>query len=519
MDKLRVLIVDDEKLIREGLRNVIDWEQYGYTVVGQAENGKSALEYITSHKVDIVFSDILMPFMDGLEMASRLFEMYQSLYIVFISGHDDFPYVQKAVRLGAFDYILKPIQPDELIQILNRIKEDIKALGDRKEVSQRISSSKDKEKIFQKILEGNSEIELRDKWKDIKKTDSFYLVLLQLDRYYVMLQDITEQQKLVRLDEKTRETIEKVVGNSAEIIDSGPGEYCLVLWNNRQREAKEIGEAVVEICKETGFSVSAAMGDYVTELEQIKPAYQAAKKMMSYRFAEGGGKLIEKKEIDIGKQQKNAIFDSSTLRQAVMETDLEGVNNELERLLISLIERGAKSYLYTQMIISEIFVGIVRSAESMGANIEEVFPDLIEEYKNVFSQATAECILEEFRKLILQIMDYLKLKKSGEIKELVKKGKRYIDNHFGNADLSMRLVATELGISPGYFSTEFKNYVGYTFTDYLTLVRVQRSTELLKNTGLRIYEVAERVGYPNSTYFSTLFKREKGVSPAEYRKL
>lgn len=377
---------------------------------------------------------------------------------------------------------------------------------------------KEREKVFQRILESDLENEFADEWKNLKKSESFYLVLLQIDRYYLVLQDLTEHQKLISMDEKIRAAITEIIRDKGEGIASGPGEYCLILRESNRSQAKTVGEAVVENCKAIGYSVSATLGSKVVEVEELKQAYHKAREMMSYRFAEGGGRLIERADNDRS-QPKNEIFNSYKLRQAVVETDRDRLDTELECLLKALVERGARSYLYTQMMISEIFVGIIRSVEEMGANMEEVFPDMIEEYKNIFSQSTAECIIGEFRKMLLRIVEYLQLRKSGEITELVVKGKQYINRNFRDANLSLRGVALEVGISPGYFSTEFKHYVGYTFTDYLTLVRIQSATELLKNTGLLIYEVAAKVGYLNSTYFSTLFKREKGVSPAEYRKL
>lgn len=356
---LKTIIVDDEDLIREGLIAEIDWNGAGYEVIGEAEDGEQALELVRELRPELVISDIKMPFMDGLQFIEHTKREYPDTYIVILSGHDEFQYAQRAVQLGAFEYMLKPIESEDLKRVLLRIREDHEAKQNKEE------------------------------------------------EMLVLKRQVTE-----RLPE--------------EYID-----------------------------------------------DQWITALRVADKAM--------------------------------------------INEKLDRWMTMIHEQGSNSYLYMQIVIGNLYKQILKAVKEIGGSVEEVLGKPTEVYKKIMAQESVEGMIEELRSVLSAIVDDLETKRSGRNDEIIHKAKVFIKTRYSDDKLSLEEVSNAVNMSPSYFSVLFKQKVGENFIDYLTAVRIQHACELLQNTGNKTYEIAEMTGYSNPTYFSTIFKKVKGLSPTEYR--
>ena len=179
--------------------------------------------------------------------------------------------------------------------------------------------------------------------------------------------------------------------------------------------------------------------------------------------------------------------------------------------------KGERSFLYAQVSFADLYAQAIRYVADAGGSISEVFDDPMGEYRDVYNGQNLEQASASMLRILGAIADYLRMSRSGDTTTQIRKAKRYIDNHLGDSSLSMQQVVDEFAMSASYFSTEFRKTVGYTFTEYLTMARIQRAGELLRHSKLKVCEVAEPLGYENTTYFSTLFKRQYGVTPKQYR--
>lgn len=536
---LRVVLVDDEEIIREGIYRAVEWEELGFEVAGQAEDGEQALQIFAEVRPDLIITDIKMPFIDGLELIERIKPDYPEVYIVIISGHDEFNYAQKALKLGAFDYILKPIDLDYLKEMLLRIHSDYEL---RKKKESEIKVLREKitdnlplfqEHFFKDLLAGRmslQEIEKRSDESKFSLNGDFHAILIvQIDDYYLVTLYQDDQER--NLLENSFDLLLKNTTIGAQglyIFESKAGErVILVSEYSREDLVNKIAEFTGELHEKVGGlsghpTLTVAVGNIYDSLSWLSKSYKEAMEALRYKYILGKSRsiLFQDLEITSKKEFKSIILNEEEIISAVKQGDKKLVLERLKNLVATLQTEGSegrRSYLYMQILVSSIYRQSLKLLQEAGGSAEEVFNDPLEVYNRILTFQTVQGMIGELANVLSSIIDYIEIKRYGKFDRLIEKSKEYLNQNFERDDLSLTDVARYVNMSTCYFSLIFKQEVGMTFIDYLTTKRIEKAKELLSTSQYKSYEISYMVGYNNPTYFSTIFKKYVGVSPTEYR--
>jgi len=526
---LSVFIADDDKIIRQGLRLIVEsWAQG--EVVGEAADGETALEFIAINKIDLLITDIKMPVMNGIELIHRTNALNTAIKIIVLSGFDEYQYVRSALKNGAVDYLLKPIQKKAFTELLERIREDIDAENALQQNQKQIqvliqeSSSLIKERFLLELIKGNDISAYENRlsgpiWDDCVPK---LIVVIHVDQHYLFnnlnFQELVFK-KIALLMESTNEinciaTLENarfVLLMSCQIINSG----------NVHASMQGVLLSLLESLKSVNpFTFTAGVSEAFYQIESAHIAFQQSVSALNRMFFEGTNKIINYFPDPPFRETINKKIIDDSLKDIVDAVEL-GDSHKTSVVIHKLFEQFDKSRVCHKKIRNSC-MNLVQGIYRASTDFEEI--SMMHDVKNGgFLQKIFE--LDTFEELrgfmadtiynVTQKLNILKQEKSSKVIEIAKK---YILNNY-NQEISLKSVADHVYLNPSYFSILFKNETGSNFINFLIDVRIQHAKKLLANSGITIAEVGRMVGYEEHVSFGRAFKKTVGVSPAEYRKI
>lgn len=531
----KILLVDDEILVRDAIRENIDWGKLDCELIGDCENGKQAVEFVKTHEVDIVLTDILMPYMDGMELSHFLHDNYPDILIVIFSGFGEFEYAKKAIQYNVSEYMLKPVTAMELTKVIENMKEK---LDSRKKEQRKMESLTQVSQDYHK----NANV-IRSKALDclVKCTREVQVSLDELERmgitfqaasYRVAVFDIDTYSEMYQMDmDKQQESAlmafvlfnvgdEIVVREKAGVVyQEGNNRVCIIFAGNR---TKEFSESIHRICHEIqkkvkeviGLETSIGIGSWVRSPYELIYSYRLAAKAIDYRYLLGGNLLFDMEE----KKTDNSIFlinDLETLTEAIKSGDrrlMEETLGQIETEIKSALVEKSYACIYLQQVIRAIgntCQSLSEEPEKIIAQRETLLKAVTEQ--RMFSQAAA--LVEKYAQEVFDELQELN-SSSGQRQGML--AMDYIQKNYMDPCLSLNSICSYLNISTSYFSTIFKEMTGETFIEVLTKVRMEKAKELLENTTMKNYEIAEKVGFSDPHYFGISFKKITGKTPTEY---
>ncbi len=531
----KILLVDDEILVRDAIRENIDWGKLDCELIGDCENGKQAVEFVKTHEVDIVLTDILMPYMDGMELSHFLHDNYPDILIVIFSGFGEFEYAKKAIQYNVSEYMLKPVTAMELTKVIENMKEK---LDSRKKEQRKMESLTQVSQDYHK----NANV-IRSKALDclVKCTREVQVSLDELERmgitfqaasYRVAVFDIDTYSEMYQMDmDKQQESAlmafvlfnvgdEIVVREKAGVVyQEGNNRVCIIFAGNR---TKEFSESIHRICHEIqkkvkeviGLETSIGIGSWVRSPYELIYSYRLAAKAIDYRYLLGGNLLFDMEE----KKTDNSIFlinDLETLTEAIKSGDrrlMEETLGQIETEIKSALVEKSYACIYLQQVIRAIgntCQSLSEEPEKIIAQRETLLKAVTEQ--RTFSQAAA--LVEKYAQEVFDELQELN-SSSGQRQGML--AMDYIQKNYMDPGLSLNSICSYLNISTSYFSTIFKEMTGETFIEVLTRVRMEKAKELLENTTMKNYEIAEKVGFSDPHYFGISFKKITGKTPTEY---
>lgn len=531
----KILLVDDEILVRDAIRKNIDWGKLDCELIGDCENGKQAVEFVKTHEVDIVLTDILMPYMDGMELSHFLHDNYPDILIVIFSGFGEFEYAKKAIQYNVSEYMLKPVTAMELTKVIENMKEK---LDSRKKEQRKMESLTQVSQDYHK----NANV-IRSKALDclVKCTREVQVSLDELERmgitfqaasYRVAVFDIDTYSEMYQMDmDKQQESAlmafvlfnvgdEIVVREKAGVVyQEGNNRVCIIFAGNR---TKEFSESIHRICHEIqkkvkeviGLETSIGIGSWVRSPYELIYSYRLAAKAIDYRYLLGGNLLFDMEE----KKTDNSIFlinDLETLTEAIKSGDrrlMEETLGQIETEIKSALVEKSYACIYLQQVIRAIgntCQSLSEEPEKIIAQRETLLKAVTEQ--RMFSQAAA--LVEKYAQEVFDELQELN-SSSGQRQGML--AMDYIQKNYMDPGLSLNSICSYLNISTSYFSTIFKEMTGETFIEVLTRVRMEKAKELLENTTMKNYEIAEKVGFSDPHYFGISFKKITGKTPTEY---
>ena len=528
MDYYKVMLVDDEDEVREAIKKRINWEEIGFNVVASAENGEDALEKAKKYNPDVVMSDIQMPFMDGLTFCRMLKSDQPGTKFIIFSGYDEFEYAKEAIRLEAEEYILKPIDAEELKRVFLRIKERLDDEYNKRrnlEVLQKYYNESLpilQEQLLIGILEG------RIGENSIHKYVKDYNVDLNASFYCVCVVEATNaneessylgQMLAVSLKQIVDEQLSK---NYDTITTNYLGQVIVVAKLMNTEQGKLFIESVDQICKLAsrmlGVPTSAGISHVVGQLKELSHAFMEAKDALAYRIMLEDNQAILIQDVEPGYVSFAEIDDTMTnklLKNIKVDTkeDLAKTIDEI----INSFRKSTVSINQLQLYLVEIYVGLMRLARSYKLSSEQM--STLD--RDVYTETRAFNSLDEMRTwledICLQLRGLIRKERQDTTTLLVEKAKEYINDRYKDSSLSVDSVCSYLGVSTTYFSSLFKKNTGVSFVTYITNIRMEQALHLLESTNEKSYVIAGLVGYEDPNYFSYVFKKAYGISPSKYR--
>ncbi len=531
----RILLVDDEILVRDAIKENIDWKGIGCELVGDCENGQQAAEFVKENPVDIVLTDILMPYMDGMELSHFLHDNYPDIVIVIFSGFGEFEYAKKAIQYNVSEYLLKPVTAMELTDVIEKMKKKVDEKRKEKKKIEKLTKASEsyhknaqiiRSKAMEALVNCTANVE-----ESLEKLRGMGIELSAV-RYRVAMFDIDLYSNMYQLDmEKRQESalMAFVLYNiSDEIVtreqagyayQEGGNRVCILFQEKWSRDfiatTREICREIQEKMKEVmGIDVSMGIGDWVKSPDKLLLSHDMAAQAMEYRYLLGGKLLIDMAEHkDIPPVPMDQLLDRFT---AALKTGNGEIVEKMVREMKDSIRRGFVEKSRACMYLQQIVRTMDRVCEDVSADMTCVQEGRDELLRQITEQKSFDSACRLVEDHIGKVFKILSDMNSSSEERQARLATDYIQQNYMDPDLSLNDICSYLNISTSYFSTIFKKMTGETFTEVLIRTRMEKAKELLENTTMKNYEIAEKVGFSDPHYFGISFKKMTGVTPTEY---
>lgn len=521
---LKIFLVEDERIMREGIKENIDWEKEGFIFTGEAQDGELAYPLIQKSQPDILITDIKMPFMDGLELSKLVRKEMPSIKIIILSGFDEFEFAKEALNIGVTEYLLKPIDREELVEALKKVagliyderskEESMNKLHEETLLNQALL----KKNFLNKTLLGQlSAVEILDEGKKlgIDFTGQYYQVIL------------------LELEESDVEELKKIcMENEYRIyMDRDMDEYCVILKSFDSNELKVQRNLFIQRMKQWLEALNKhyfiGIGNQVSRLSQLHESFGSAKRVFAYHYLMPDNNVMTSldnqvtgmnpmERIDIEQLNPDG-FNHTSIEKFLKLGSMDKVGEFLNQYFDSVGVRNLNSFIFRQYISMNIYILVVTFLDTLGyeqKKIEEVCEDI----SNVQIKAKQVDVMKAYMNCLITNALYLRDEiPKQKYAPLIEKAKAFIHETYNDDRISLQSVAEHVNMSPSHFSVIFSKETEKTFTDYLTEIRMDKAKELLRCTSMKTSEICFEVGYKNPQYFSYLFKKINHYTPSQYK--
>lgn len=517
-----VIVVDDERVIREGISQKINWQKLDLRLIDLAENGEDAYEKIKEKKPDIVITDVKMPGMSGLELIDKVSKNFKNIKFIILSGYDDFEFAKKAMKHGIKHYLLKPTDEDEITRVLKAIKKEI-----NKEEEKQLFLDKMKDELFAMIPLVKEQF-LRDRVLNKVYSDKelkYYKNLFNINKdVLVILFEFDEDYKIEEIF-----ALERII----KMHEDDFGFYMITFIRSfllllvESKDHDEILDTINKIKKRYmnyyGKDITVAVSSS-RSFEKIHLLYQEAKEILNYKFYMGKGCIITIEDIAVDKHGRILEDLNFTIEQIVISTkcgNKKAFEEDIEKFFEDLkTDKLEKEIVFTYSV--DLLTSIIRNnidniKQNNKKDVNSYFRDLM----NIRSSNTINEIKDKIKKIAADIIEINYMDFTHKKNRLVQMIIQKVEENIGNENLNLKWLSNNMVFANvDYLSKIFKKEMGVNFCQYLIKERMEKAKKFLEDLDNdKIYEIASQVGFgDNSQYFSQVFKNYTGVSPSDYRK-
>ena len=529
---LKVFLVEDEFVVREGIKRNIDWQANGYEFCGEAGDGELAFPMIQKLQPDIVITDIRMPFMDGLELSRLIKKEFPWMEIIILTGFEEFEYAKEAISLGVAKYLLKPISGDELLKELEDIAEKIEDKKKEREIREKYAQEmeenvqKEKKELFQYLVTGSKSmpelLELAEKMKLDLSALWYNIVLIKVQSANHLPEEYSK--RMISIEKKLKFLVDEQYTIS---FDRNLEGKALLFRADSLEELEEVQKKFIasleaELNGDDRYRYFGGIGKPVNRLRELPASFESASHAFAKRYL----------------TKENCILDSNTMEQNLPEeeefdihnVDLKELQSDRVREFLKLGNKDEVVYfvdeffkkqgntamnstIFRQYIVMDVYFCVAAFLEELQIGREEIASFDVN-FQLLQSRENAVEYVTQIMETAMELREKSASNRYGSVVEQVKK---YIEEHYEEEELSLNLLASYVNFSPNHLSMIFSQQTGQTFIKYLTDYRMNKAKELLRSTGKRSSEISLEVGYKDPHYFSYLFKKTQGVTPTQYR--
>lgn len=530
---IKVFLVEDEFVVREGIKKKIDWEGHGYEFCGEASDGELALPMIQKMKPDILITDIRMPFMDGLVLSKLVKKEMPWIEIIILTGYEEFKYAQEAIKIGVAEYLSKPINSEELLREVDRLAVRIREKRLEREIHEkylmetRENVQKERKELFQYLVTGTKSVvellEIADKL-EIDLSAMWYNIVL------VKIQFMNQEQEeystnLIEIEQKLEN-----IGNCENLLifDRNLEGKALVFKADSREELLRIQNAYLEEMKAILMNYDhvryfGGTGNPVNRLRELPVSFERASHAFAHRYLVKDSLVLSSEEMERGGYLKQEEFNISNVnpkqisRGKIQEFLKYGDREEtiyfVEEYFNNLGTKAMESNTFRLYITMDAYFCVAEFVEELQFPREEIEP--LEMNSGVLN--SRESSLEYMVRIIKKALELREKAASNRYGYIVDQVMAYIEKNYADEDLSLNVLASHVNFSPNHLSMIFSQQTGQTFSKYLTNYRMNKAKELLRCTGKRSSVISMEVGYKDPHYFSYLFKKTQGMTPTQYR--
>ncbi len=525
----KVAVVDDEARQSRGLKNILMQKHQGVEVEAFT-NADSALEYIQREKVKIVITDICMPETDGLELTRRIKEIDGGAKIILLTGFAEFEYARKAITLGAFDYLLKPLNPDKINEVfakaMNELEDERRLLEEHERMKKQLDMTLPVylEKLLNQWVYGwASEDEVKEIEKIISRKDDGFIIATRLAGLH-QWQSTMETEEFNDGKSQIIWSIRQALGkpyHTLSFFSQILQETMITIVTCEGRadelssclESRRLQERLQKLAHEPGLEglhITIGLGEPFPRLiDNIEKCYKNAVTVLEYGFYFPDARIL--KASYILPRRISAINISLAEEELIKDELRKGDADKAEAALTAILERytnqGYPEPGHLKMSCENLLRHVALSLQSeLRWHVAEINP----------GNAAYDSLLRSMRGFMEALTEEVNTKKAGKNIEFAAKFRSYLERHY-KEDISLEDIAEYFQLTPAYFSTLVKELTGISFSKSLIMVRISKAKEMLRDTNLKIYKIAEETGYRDVKYFNRVFKKETGITPIRYR--
>lgn len=532
---IKIFLVEDEVIIRNGIKNSIDWEKEGYEFSGEASDGELAYPMILKERPDILITDIRMPFMDGLELSRMVKEALPNIKILILSGYNDFKYAKEAIHLGITEYLLKPISSVKLLETLSEIAKQV----ERDQEEQRLKEQYQKDnqenmenqkiKLFTALVSGNLSLgNAVDTAKVLGMNLSARIYNVMLFKVSMKINDYKSSDEAMEVF-KEIENVNLVIPDTYFFRRGVEGWAFLVPAENEEDERAKMEQlkkylsGILEKYPEIEYF--GGIGQPVHRLRELGSSYETAGVVFATRFVKDSRQILTSD--DVKSMHENEPFNVQSLdvmerNRTRMEKFLSnGTQEEVESFLgayfAEMPKENLQSSLMRQYITMDMYIVASSFCEKLGVPQKEREQEA-QGLERVLQQMSSEdSVYTYIRQLLNDTIERRDTVSGSRYSDVIETAKDYITSNYMSDEVSLNTAAAAVNMSPSYFSSVFSREAGRTFVEYLTDVRMDKAKELLMCSSMKTSEIGYEVGYKDPHYFSYIFKKTQLCSPKDYR--
>lgn len=540
----RILLVDDEPLILAGIASMMKWEEYNCTVVGKATNGNQALEKMKEIQPDIVITDIKMPAMNGLDFMEKCREQGYQAEFLLLTNLEEFSLAQKALRLGALDYLVKiEITPEVLGESLKKavsVCREKKAMEEHvvvQEVLQR-NAEETTRAFFTEIMEKRKGEcgELQKKWR--ADVESLGLEELYVNPVLWWIRPYKQEEHIFQKTEESaqKETMEYASSLLKQFMDRISDVYCIINWERRgflvvfpkekmPGNLKNAGKKILHIFRDYfGMQALVAVSTPANNIwDGIRDAADEIRDMEEYYYYHSQCSVLDAGDFEQNELQdrhsRHNVFDISFLKKDLKQALMVQDRQKVEQVFSEVAELFSEYKPAKEQVIDacmNLYYFFFDYAESGKKDEAKEFPypsEIVERLGQCFTLEENVSWLKDLGRWISSTMETLE--GGSKTEQLVNAAKKYVQKNY-KEKLTLAMISSDIGISQGYLSSVFKKTTGSNLNDYVNHVKIEKAKDLLGMHEYMMYEISDMLGFENPYYFSKVFKRITGMTPSDY---
>lgn len=520
----KLIIVDDEKSIRQGMAKGNPWAEWGFEVVATAGDGLEAMEKIQQCKPDVVLSDIRMPYMDGVELMKYLNLNYPEIKIIILSGYNDFEYLNMSIKNNVAEYLLKPTDTDEFQEVFQKIK-------GRLDEERKRQQEFDRNKVFlmdsmlKELINGHSE-EMEVGGEEVLQAfrinpENCLAVLFYIDRNF---EDGNKTYEMRKRIVDICNAVNQEALRSRAILDSKDRIVMIIGAQDKQAGMSQfighIEKMFAAVEQETGLLIYAGAGNLCKDVRMIPQSYEQAVCAAHQKVFRDTDRIAVYRQITIGDvSYKTVAFQYDKIISALLKNDRTFILEEINRVFLFFQENMIEDYGYIEYVCLELLFYLSRWSLEHNIHFERIMSEMHISYDDIRNTISLERRREMLVSIIGALRECVSLTfhtpvKNNNLAQIIKE---CVDSEYMENSISLEYIADKVNKSAAYVSKLFKDEFGCNFSEYVTRKRLEKSREYLVNTPMKIYEIAEKTGYADVSNFIKVFKKKYGISPGDYR--